>query len=139
MFIVQVFFVSPDGTENMDPRPPFRIRLPKTIKSSTNALPGNKKAKISSMSDVPIEDSDSEKEKFVVEAYTPPDPGPYPQDQPRQNSVRFTPTQVLFILLPICDVPFSCSSMLNFIHIYLFVYYYCFFKGVQPVYDALYH
>lgn len=89
--------MSPDGTENMDPRPPFRVRLPKTIKSSTNALPGNKKAKMSSMSDVPIEDSDKEKEKFVVEAYTPPDPGPYPQDQPRQNSVRFTPTQVLYI------------------------------------------
>ncbi|KAL6124939.1 hypothetical protein ACLB2K_077447 [Fragaria x ananassa] len=94
----QVFFVSPDGTENMDPKPPFRVRLPKTIKSSTNALPGNKKAKMSSMSDIPIEDSDKEKEKFVVEAYTPPDPGPYPQDQPRQNSVRFTPTQVGAIL-----------------------------------------
>lgn len=29
-----------------------------------------------------------------VEAYTPPDPGPYPADQPKQNSVRFTPVQV---------------------------------------------
>ena len=26
--------------------------------------------------------------------YTPPNPGPYPQDQPRTNSVRFTPVQV---------------------------------------------
>ncbi|PQQ16532.1 intron-binding protein aquarius [Prunus yedoensis var. nudiflora] len=89
----QVCFISPDGTENLNPRPPFRIRLPKTIKSSTNALPGNKKSS-DSISDVPVKNSDIEKEKIVVEAYTPPDPGPYPQDQPKKNSVRFTPTQV---------------------------------------------
>ncbi|KAM1064414.1 hypothetical protein ACFX2A_029060 [Malus domestica] len=91
----QVCFTSPDGTENLKPRPPFRIKLPKTIRSSTNALPGNKKSSIVSiMSDGPMENSDSEKEKIVVEAYTPPDPGPYPQDQPRKNTVKFTPTQV---------------------------------------------
>lgn len=89
----QVCFISPDGTENLNPSPPFRIRLPKTIKSSTNALPGNKKS-TDSISDVPVKNSDIEKEKIVVEAYTPPDPGPYPQDQPKKNSVRFTPTQV---------------------------------------------
>ncbi|KAB2627442.1 intron-binding protein aquarius-like [Pyrus ussuriensis x Pyrus communis] len=86
----QVCFISPDGTENSNPRPPFRITLPKTMRSNTNALPGNKK----STNDVPMDNSDSEKEKIVVEAYTPPDPGPYPQDQPRKNSVKFTPTQV---------------------------------------------
>ncbi|KAM1229509.1 hypothetical protein ACFX2G_040678 [Malus domestica] len=86
----QVCFISPDGTENLNPRPPFRITLPKTMRSNTNALPGNKK----STNDVPMDNSDSEKEKIVVEAYTPPDPGPYPQDQPRKNSVKFTPTQV---------------------------------------------
>lgn len=45
--------------------------------------------------DVSATDADGEKEQLIVEAYTPPDPGPYPQDQPRQNSVRFTPIQVL--------------------------------------------
>lgn len=40
-------------------------------------------------------DEGSEKEKIFVEAYVPADPGPYPQDQPKQNSVRFTPIQVL--------------------------------------------
>ncbi|KAM1811895.1 hypothetical protein ACFX12_028479 [Malus domestica] len=91
----QVCFTSPDGTENLNPRPPFRIKLPKTIRSSTNAFPGNKKSSIVSiMSDGTMENSDSEKEKIVVEAYTPPDPGPYPQDQPRKNTVKFTPTQV---------------------------------------------
>ena len=29
-----------------------------------------------------------------AESYTPPDPGPYPQDKPPENSVRFTPVQV---------------------------------------------
>ncbi len=29
-----------------------------------------------------------------VESYVPPNPGPYPQDQPRRNAVRFTPVQV---------------------------------------------
>lgn len=32
--------------------------------------------------------------ELVVESYVPPDPGPYPQDQPRRNAVRFTPVQV---------------------------------------------
>jgi len=35
-----------------------------------------------------------EKPVLTVESYTPPDPGPYPQDQPRRNNVRFTPVQV---------------------------------------------
>lgn len=35
---------------------------------------------------------------LLVEPYQPPDPGPYPQDQPRQNQVRFTPVQVQAIL-----------------------------------------
>ncbi len=33
-------------------------------------------------------------ERVVVKPYTPPNPGPYPQDQPQRNSVRFTPAQV---------------------------------------------
>lgn len=33
-----------------------------------------------------------------MEAYVPPDPGPYPQDQPRTNRVRFTPVQVEAIM-----------------------------------------
>lgn len=46
------------------------------------------------MGDVNMVDAGSEKEELVVEAYVPPDPGPYPQDQPKKNSVRFTQTQV---------------------------------------------
>jgi len=31
---------------------------------------------------------------LTAESYTPPDPGPYPQDKPPENPVRFTPVQV---------------------------------------------
>ena len=78
-----------DGAENIDPRPPYRITLPNLSKS------GDQKKSISdSANDVDMVNGDTEKKKLIVEAYTPPDPGPYPQDQPRQNSVRFTPIQV---------------------------------------------
>ena len=36
--------------------------------------------------------------KLVVESYTPVDPGPYPQDAPPQNRVRFTPVQTQAIM-----------------------------------------
>ena len=31
---------------------------------------------------------------LVAESYLPPNPGPYPQDKPPENQVRFTPVQV---------------------------------------------
>ncbi|XP_020686665.1 RNA helicase aquarius [Dendrobium catenatum] len=83
----KVCFVKADHQEDLDPLPPFRITLPKAMKNSTHALSGDLKSKIIS----PIHNSE---EKIIVEAYIPPDPGPYPQDQPKRNSVRFTPTQV---------------------------------------------
>lgn len=79
----------------MHPKPPFRIRLPKNLKGNTYALAGNEKSAITSVNDANLVDASSEREQLIVEAYVPPDPGPYPQDQPKQNSVRFTPTQVL--------------------------------------------
>jgi hypothetical protein len=33
-------------------------------------------------------------QKLIAESYTPPNPGPYPQDKPPENQVRFTPVQV---------------------------------------------
>lgn len=83
----------------MQPRPPFRIKLPRNLKGNAHALPGNDKAIASNGGDVTTADASSEKEKLIVESYIPPDPGPYPQDQPKQNSVRFTPTQVLVNLV----------------------------------------
>ncbi|XP_010916892.1 uncharacterized protein [Elaeis guineensis] len=83
----EVCFVNPDGTEGLNPSPPFQVKLPKTMKGKNHALPGNKKSS-------KMVDEGSEKEKIFVEAYVPADPGPYPQDQPKQNSVRFTPIQI---------------------------------------------
>lgn len=90
----QVCFVNPDGSANLNPRPPFRIRLPEKLKGYTHAIPGNEKSTIDSKNGVNMVDSGREKEELIVEAYIPPDPGPYPQDQPNQNSVRFTSTQI---------------------------------------------
>ena len=74
-------------------------------------------AGVDSADDVNTVDASSKKEKLIVEAYTPPDPGPYPQDQPKQNSVRFTPTQVLcnifFFFFSIAKCYFSCLFVLN--------------------------
>ena len=40
---------------------------------------------------------------LIAESYAPPDPGPYPQDKPPENQVRFTPVQVLtFPVSPRC-------------------------------------
>ncbi|KAI8024117.1 RNA helicase aquarius [Camellia lanceoleosa] len=89
-----VCFINSDGTENLQSKPPFRIRLPRNLKGNTHALLGNEKSTIASINDANMVDAGSEKEKLIVEAYVPPYPGPYPQDQPKQNSVRFTPTQV---------------------------------------------
>ncbi|KAI8022969.1 RNA helicase aquarius [Camellia lanceoleosa] len=90
----EVCFINSDGTENLQSKPPFRIRLPRNLKGNTHALLGNEKSTIASINDANMVDAGSEKEKLIVEAYVPPYPGPYPQDQPKQNSVRFTPTQV---------------------------------------------
>ncbi|KAK6933867.1 Intron-binding protein aquarius, N-terminal [Dillenia turbinata] len=90
----EVCFLNSDGTENLHPSPPFRINLSRTLKGNTHALPGNKKSAAVAGNDVNVADASSEKERLIVEAYIPPDPGPYPQDQPKQNSVRFTSTQI---------------------------------------------
>ncbi|KAL6878408.1 hypothetical protein ACP4OV_012578 [Aristida adscensionis] len=86
----QVTFINSDGTENLHPSPPFKIKMSKKMKESSHALPGN----VSSKNNDNMTDGGFPKEKLVVESYIPADPGPYPQDKPKQNSVRFTPTQI---------------------------------------------
>nr|KYP45791.1 Intron-binding protein aquarius [Cajanus cajan] len=87
----EVSFINPDGTENLNPRPPFKIKLPRTLKPSNGALTGG-------TTGINTVDANCQKETLIIETYTPPDPGPYPQDQPKQNSVRFTPIQVEAII-----------------------------------------
>ncbi|TKY69055.1 Intron-binding protein aquarius [Spatholobus suberectus] len=86
----EVSFINPDGTENLNPGPPFKIKLPRTLKPSNGAT--------GATNGVNTVDANFQKETLIIETYTPPDPGPYPQDQPKQNSVRFTPTQVEAII-----------------------------------------
>lgn len=64
------------------------------MKNNTHALPGNKSRSVMISNNESMKDEGCEKEKLFVEPYIPSDPGPYPQNQPKQNSVRFTPTQV---------------------------------------------
>ncbi|XP_041989829.1 RNA helicase aquarius-like [Salvia splendens] len=90
----QVHFVHSDGTDNSDPCPPFRIKFPKNPDGAVHFQPGNAASTTSSNNSDAMEDDHSDKLELVVESYVPPDPGPYPQDQPKLNSVRFTPTQV---------------------------------------------
>ncbi|GFP96301.1 intron-binding protein aquarius [Phtheirospermum japonicum] len=89
----QLRFVNSDGTDNLHPCPPFRIRFPTNPEGKVLALPGSETSTKSKDASA-MEDDYSDKVELLVEAYVPPDPGPYPQDQPKQNSVRFTPTQV---------------------------------------------
>uniref|UniRef100_A0A0E0NVY2 Intron-binding protein aquarius N-terminal domain-containing protein n=1 Tax=Oryza rufipogon TaxID=4529 RepID=A0A0E0NVY2_ORYRU len=89
----QVTFINSDGTENLNPSPPFKIKLSKKMRESSHALPGNVNSVLSAKNNM-VDDDGPQKEKIMVETYIPADPGPYPQDKPKQNSVRFTPTQI---------------------------------------------
>lgn len=100
----QVRFVTPDGDEDTNPCPPFRITLPDAAaappaagaKVEAKAKEAAAKGKQNGTATLPAAVDAAADERLVVmaEAYTPPDPGPYPQDQPKQNGVRFTPVQV---------------------------------------------
>ncbi|QCD89340.1 RNA helicase aquarius [Vigna unguiculata] len=94
----EVSFINSNGTENLNPRPPFKIKLPRTLKPSNGSLTGKAMSTAGATNGINTADTNYQKETLIIEAYTPPDPGPYPQDQPKQNSVRFTPTQVEAII-----------------------------------------
>ncbi|XP_028224452.1 RNA helicase aquarius-like isoform X2 [Glycine soja] len=94
----EVSFVNPDGLGNLNPRPPFKIKLPRTLKPNNGALTGHAISNSGATNEINVVDANYQKEALIIETYTPPDPGPYPQDQPKQNSVRFTPTQVEAII-----------------------------------------
>ncbi|EPS73528.1 hypothetical protein M569_01225, partial [Genlisea aurea] len=87
----QVRFVNPDGTDNLHPCLPFSIKFPTDAKGKVRSLLGCEASKM-------VQRDDYDKVELLVEAYIPPDPGPYPQDQPKKNFVRFTPTQVQAII-----------------------------------------
>ncbi|XP_058724177.1 uncharacterized protein LOC131595734 isoform X2 [Vicia villosa] len=94
----EVTFVNSNRLEDLNPTPPFKIKLPRTLKGSNGVLPGSALSTSGAANNVNMVDANHHKETLTVETYTPPDPGPYPQDQPKQNSVRFTSTQVQAII-----------------------------------------
>ncbi|CAM6086285.1 unnamed protein product [Calypogeia fissa] len=88
-----VVFLTPDEEEDKEPIPPFRVTLPKASVTGTKKAGARKRKGVEEQSNDTLE-SKIEKPKILVEAYVPPDPGPYPQDQPKKNTVRFMPVQV---------------------------------------------
>ncbi|CAL8471736.1 g11278 [Coccomyxa elongata] len=67
---------------------PFRITFPPL------PPPPNTKAKGKRKGAGAAEAAAAELKTLVAESYAPADPGPYPQDKPPENQVRFTPVQV---------------------------------------------
>lgn len=90
-------FLTLDGEQDKDPKPPFRVTLPKASVTGTKKAGVRKRKVVDEQSDNALE-SKLDKPKVLVEAYVPPYPGPYPQDQPKKNTVRFTPVQVNYAL-----------------------------------------
>ena len=114
-FLSQVKFDGvPEGTAA--PAPPYRITFPASgptplpaALSALSRVDGSSVAAAPPNTAVPAAAADSgttdaaagsgaatpvPRGVLSVEAYRPQDPGPYPQNQPPQNKVRFTPVQV---------------------------------------------
>jgi intron-binding protein aquarius len=82
------------GEHADNPKPPFKVTFPAPQPA---AEPAKKRKKGGGAEEAAAEAEAPVPEGagvILVEPYLPPDPGPFPQDQPRTNTVRFTSTQV---------------------------------------------
>jgi intron-binding protein aquarius len=70
------------------PVPPFRVTFPWGAEVEAEGAGSKRKVEGEGI-DLP-----RWSKPLVVESYAPPHPGPYPQDRPRVNTIRFTPVQV---------------------------------------------
>ena len=84
------------------PVPPFRVTFPWGTEVKGGEQCGGKRTSAEASLELP-----RWKEPLAVESYTPPNPGPYLQDQPRINTIRFTPVQVEAVLLRVAYGIFS--------------------------------
>ncbi len=75
---------------------PFRITFPPLKEEEAEGAKGKRKA--GEAADGEAAGAAAAPRKLVVESYTPRDPGPYPEDLPPQNRVRFTPVQTQAIM-----------------------------------------
>lgn len=73
------------------PAPPFIVSLPQQQPGAAGAAEEGGAAKRK-------QPDGEEKPVLRVKAYVPPDPGPYPEDVPPENKIRFTPVQVQAIM-----------------------------------------
>ena len=80
-----------NNSGNPEATRPFRITFPTPEKLEDQSKGRKRKAG----QDVDgSEQPASSKPRLTAESYAPQDPGPYPQDKPPENPVRFTPVQV---------------------------------------------
>ncbi|DBB15126.1 TPA: hypothetical protein ACH3X3_004135 [Trebouxia sp. C0006] len=90
-----------NGTELAEPQRPFKVTFAQPL---AEAQPDSKSAKKRKKKSAGGEETENgtaaaaepvqPSQTLTAESYTPPDPGPYPQDKPPENPVRFTPVQV---------------------------------------------
>lgn len=78
------------------PQPPFIMTLPPKEQAEGGAAEGG--AAGEKRKQPPAGGAPEGKPVLRVKAYVPPDPGPYPEDVPPQNQIRFTPVQVQAVL-----------------------------------------
>ncbi|KAG1668022.1 hypothetical protein FOA52_006555 [Chlamydomonas sp. UWO 241] len=80
------------SSDPMSHAPPYRLSFPEAGPCPLPAALGASAAQLPSGAG--WGGGDGGKPVLRVSSYVPPDPGPYPKDQPRRNGVKFTPVQV---------------------------------------------
>ncbi|KAG5008532.1 hypothetical protein JHK85_027074 [Glycine max] len=58
----EVSFVNSDGSENLNPRPPFKIKLPRTLKPNNGTLTGHAMSTSGATNDINVVDANYQKE-----------------------------------------------------------------------------
>lgn len=94
-----------NNTENPEPCKPFKVTFPMPAQKEETQKGKKRKAE----SEPVIEDAVkpvSAKPKLIAESYVTLNQGPYPQNKPPENPVRFTPVQVR--TLTTLHTPFLC-------------------------------
>ena len=82
-------FINKSG--NPQPTRPFKVTFPPPPRKAA------KKGRKRRAGEEPAEEEQptAVRPKLIAESYAPQNPGPYPQDKPPENNVRFTPVQVI--------------------------------------------
>ncbi len=87
-----------NGSRSPNLERPFRITFPPLKEEAEQGGKGGKGGKRKAGEGEAGGADEAAGRRLVVESYTPVDPGPYPQDLPPQNRVRFTPVQTQAVM-----------------------------------------